>query len=68
MLLTFITRISFCENVRFSFWTLFDRQLMKFIRKYFLLFILDFQYKKITKAYLQCGLMFRGSMRHRFLK
>ena len=42
LLLTFITRIAFCEDVRFRFWTLFDTQLMNFIRKYFLLFILDF--------------------------
>ena len=41
MLLTFITRIAFCEDVRFRFWTLFDTQLMNFIRTYFLLFILD---------------------------
>ena len=35
MLLTFITRITFCEDVRFRFWTLFDTQLMNFIRKKF---------------------------------
>ena len=45
MLLTFIARITFCEDVRFRFWTLFDTQLINFIRKYFSLFILDFQYK-----------------------
>ena len=45
MLLTFITRITFCEDVRFRFWTLFDTQLIHFVPKYFLLFIIDFQYK-----------------------
>ena len=35
MLLTFITSITFCEDVRFRFWTLFDTQLINFIRKYF---------------------------------
>ena len=50
MLLTFITSITFCEDVRFRFWTLFDTQLMNFIRKYFSLFILDI---RILKAYLQ---------------
>ena len=37
-----ITRISFCEDVRFRFWSLFDTQLMNCFRKYHLLFILDF--------------------------
>ena len=32
----------FCEDVRFSFKILFDMQLMNFIRKYVLLFIVDF--------------------------
>ena len=32
----------FCEDVRFRYWTFFDMQLMNFIQKYFLLFILDF--------------------------
>ena len=45
MFLTFITRISFCENIRFRFWSLFDTQLLNFICKYCLLFILDFKYK-----------------------
>ena len=54
MLLTFITHITFCEDVRFRFWTLFDTQLMNFIRKYFLLFILIFYFNiRILKAYLQ---------------
>ena len=35
MLLTFISHITFCEDVRFRFWTLFDTQLMNFIRKKF---------------------------------
>ena len=52
MLLTFITRISFCEDVRFRFWTLFDTQLKNFIRKYCLLFILDFKIRTL-KTYLQ---------------
>ena len=42
ILLTFIKRITFCEDVGFRFWTLLDTQLINFIRKYFLLFILDF--------------------------
>ena len=42
MLPTFIKRITFCEDVGFRFWTLFDMQLITFIGKYFLLFILDF--------------------------
>ena len=52
LMLLKITRAHlFCEDVgeiytiftiRFSFWTLFDRQLMNLIRKYVLLFILDF--------------------------
>ena len=52
MLLTFITRISFCEDARFRFWTLFDTQLKNFIRKYCLLFILDFKIRTL-KTYLQ---------------
>ena len=35
----------FCKDVRFSFWILFDTQLMNVIRKYVLLYILDFQYE-----------------------
>ena len=50
--LTFITRITFCQDVRFRFWTLFGTQLINFIQKYFLLFILDFNIR-ILKAYLQ---------------
>ena len=55
MILTFITRITFCEDVRFRFWTLFYTQLMSFIGKYFVLFILDFQYKNF-KLKLNCGI------------
>ena len=52
MLLTFITRICFCEDVRFRFWTLFDTQLKNFIGKYCLLFILYFKIRTL-KTYLQ---------------
>ena len=51
MLLTFITRITFCEDVRFRFWTLFDTQLMNFIRKYFYCLFKTFNIR-ILKAYL----------------
>ena len=34
MRLTFITRITFYEDVRFRFWTLFDTQLMKAYLQY----------------------------------
>ena len=52
MLLTFITRIAFCEDVRFRFWTLFDTQLMNFIRKYFYCLFQSVNIR-ILKAYLQ---------------
>ena len=63
MLLTFITCIAFCEDVRFRFWTLFDTQLMNFIRKYFSLFILDFWYKNfksLIAVYVYCAEGQRG--------
>ena len=45
MLLTFITRITFWEDVRFRFWTLFDTQLINFIRKYFIFLKAYLHYK-----------------------
>ena len=64
MLLTFIASITFCEDVRFSFWTLFDTQLMNFIRKYVLLLILDFQYENFKSLFAVLSLLRRGSPRY----